>query len=190
MYPVRFLLRGVRSVIRRLRSDGPGSTWIWLHGHGIPLLTGVPRLRFSRINPLLHVGPQHGRAGKRFLTRQGFTHSVSLRAEFDDVASGVALSHHCHLPTIDGEAPSIEQLRDGCAFLAAAIAAGAKVYIHCQSGVGRAPTLAAAFLISQGAELSNAVEAIRRVRPFIALTPVQIEQLAQFERMQSGLVQR
>jgi predicted protein tyrosine phosphatase len=176
-----FLLRGLRSVLHRICSEGPRRTCVWLYGQGLPLVTGIPHLRFSRITSALHVGPQHGHAGKRFLTRQGFTHSVSLRAEFDDVASGLALAHHCHLPTIDGEAPSLEHLDQGTAFLRAAVTEGAKVYIHCQSGIGRAPTLTAAFLRSQGVNLPAALEAIRRVRPFVALTPVQLDRLAEFE---------
>ena len=183
MKPARFLLRGLQSTVRRLRSQGMARTALWLYGQGVPLLTGVPILQFSRITQAVHVGPQHGRTGKRFLERNGFTHSVSLRAELDDAAHGLSLRCHCHLPTIDGHPPTIEQLEQGVAFLAEAVAGGAKVYIHCQSGIGRAPTLAAAYLISQGSNWTTAVDTIRRIRPFIDLTPGQVEQLGLFKTL-------
>jgi protein-tyrosine phosphatase len=55
------------------------------------------------------------------------------------------------------------------------------VYIHCAGGVGRAPTLAAAYFITQGMTLDEALALIRRTRPFIHIMPAQMDQLRQFE---------
>jgi protein-tyrosine phosphatase len=174
---LRFLLDGTRKFLRRLRTQGPRLTLVWLYGRGLPLITGVPLLRYGQVTPALFVGSQHGRMGKRKLQRLGIHASVNLRSEFDDDAHGLALASACHLPTPDNTAPSLEHLHQGIAFIRKVLESGGKVYVHCLSGIGRAPTLAAAYLISQGMTAEEAVEAVRRVRPFIDLTPPQIEQL-------------
>ncbi len=59
----------------------------------------------------------------------------------------------------------------------AAVAARGSVYVHCQSGVGRAPTLAAAWLMHGGMDAGLGVALLRRVRPFLYPTPPLVEQL-------------
>jgi dual specificity MAP kinase phosphatase len=179
-----FPVRAARSLVRRLRRDGVRPTLTWLHGHGLPRLTGVPTLRrYSCVHPGLYIGAQHGPRGKRRLERWGFRHAVSLREEFDDAAHGLALAHYCYLPTTDGTAPTLEHLRQGVAFIDGALRAGGKVYVHCLSGVGRAPTLAAAYLIGQGLCSREALALIRSIRPFVELSAVQVERLEQVEAL-------
>ena len=55
-----------------------------------------------------------------------------------------------------------------------------KVYVHCQSGVGRAPTMAAAFLLAQGLGLEESLTLLQRARPFVDLTATQVGQLREF----------
>jgi protein-tyrosine phosphatase len=174
---LRFLLLGMRNFVRRLCTQGAGHTLVWLYGRGLPLLTGIPLLRYGQVTPALFVGSQHGRLGKRKLERLGIHASVNLRSEFDDAAHGLALRSACHLPTPDNTAPTLEHLHEGIAFIRNILEDGGRVYIHCLSGIGRAPTLAAAYLMSEGMTVEEAVETIRRVRPFIDLTRPQIEQL-------------
>jgi dual specificity MAP kinase phosphatase len=128
----------------------------------------------------VYVGPQIGRWGQQRLWRLGIRASVNLRVEFDDVIAGVAFPEHLRLPTVDNEAPTLEHLAAGVAFIERVVAAGGRVYVHCQSGVGRAPTLAVAYLVSTGCELAEALSCMQRVRPFVALTPPQQVQLARF----------
>ena len=176
----RRLRSGMRSAVRRLRRDGCAETFRWLGGHVLPCLTGVPLPRYSRVVPELFVGAQIGRVGKRTLHRRGVRASINMRAEFDDAARGVALADHLWLPTIDGEAPLLDHLWQGVAFIERIVAAGGKVYVHCESGVGRAPTMAAAFLLARGMELEAALELLRRARPFIDPTPPQLDCLCHF----------
>ena len=75
----------------------------------------------------------------------------------------------------------MEHLNQGVDFINKAIAQGGKVYIHCGGGVGRAPAMAAAYFISQGYERDQAIELIRKARPFIRIMPAQMEQLERFE---------
>ena len=166
---------------QRLKRDGLKTTLLWLYGRGIPALTGAPMVKYSLIAPGVLVGPQHRQAGLRRLATIGVRYCVNMRTEFDDAEHGLAPEHYCHLPTVDDEAPTLEQLRRGVEFVERAISAGESVYIHCGGGIGRAPTMAAAYFISQGYTLDEAIALIRETRPFIHVMPPQLDQLRRFE---------
>ncbi|HNT74749.1 MAG TPA: dual specificity protein phosphatase [Anaerolineae bacterium] len=167
---------------RRLAEQGSRVTWLWLkdkiqqrtHGFSLP--------EVSRVEPLLYVGGQPRRRGLAHMQRLGITASVNMREEVDDARRGVALEHYLWLPTTDDRPPTLEMLTRGVAFITAHIAAGRGVYIHCAAGVGRAPTMAAAYLVSKGLTPSLAWERIRRVRPFIRPTPCQLVIVEDFAR--------
>ena len=172
--PMGQFLSDVRSRLQR------AGLACWVYGHVWPCLTGVPATRFSEVSAQLYVGAQIGRAGKWRLQRLGVGASVNLRAEFDDLASGLAFPDHLHLPTVNGEAPTIAQLRTGVEFIGRVLRGGGCVYVHCDLGVGRAPLLAVAYLVSTGCELAEALERLQRVRPFVEFTATQTDQLARF----------
>lgn len=177
--------KGGRIVRRRLQTQGWRATALWAYARGIPYITGVPLLAYSRVTPALYVGPQYRARGKPTLARAGITHIVNMRSEFDDAAHGLlpqdAPGRYCHLPTPDDRAPSPAHLAQGTAFIRDAIGNGGKVYIHCSAGVGRAPTMAAAYLIGQGCDMDAALDLIRKARPFIYLTPPQIQALRRLD---------
>jgi predicted protein tyrosine phosphatase len=173
--------KGITIIWMRLRSQGPGTTLLWLYGRGMPFLTGVPLLRYSQVTPQLYVGSQFNARGKRMLELQGFDACVNMRIEKDDAACGLALPRYLYLPTVDDAAPSIAHLEEGVRFIDDVIRGGGKVYIHCGAGVGRAPTMAAAYLLSQGCTLDEALARIRKARPFITITPPQMERLREIE---------
>ena len=108
---------------------------------------------------------------------RGITSVVDMRVEFDDREAGIAPPRYLHLRVIDDQAPTLEQLREGCAFIAEELAEGGTVYVHCGSGIGRAATMAAAYLISTGQTDQEAWALIRASRPFIRPTPPQFEQI-------------
>jgi hypothetical protein len=172
--------KGWLILLRRFRTQGVSTTLLWMYGRGMPFLTGIPLLRFSQVTPQLFVGPQYRAPGKRLLEQQGFTACVNMRIERDDAAGGLALAQYLHLPTVDDDAPSIEHLHQGVDFIRQAIAGGGKVYVHCGAGVGRAPSMAAAYLVAEGHSLEEALAMIRKARPFIAITPPQMDQLKKF----------
>jgi protein-tyrosine phosphatase len=144
-------------------------------------VTGIPLLCDGRITPLIYVGPQYGWLGKWKLKRAGIRHVVSLRAEFNDAEYGLTLGSYCYLPTEDETAPSMEHLWRGVTFIRQAVERGERVYIHCMAGKGRAPTMAAAYLISRGMDAFEALETVCRGRRCTDLTPVQREQLVVFQ---------
>ncbi len=164
----------------RLSHQGVRVTLWWAADHVVRTFNGAPLHRVSQITPALHVGGQYRRRGWRRLAARGVTAVVNMRVEFDDRAAGIAPSRYLHLPTVDDAAPTLEHLRAGAEFVAAEAAQGGSVYVHCGSGVGRAATMAAAYLVSTGLTVEQAWAQIRAVRPFIRPTPVQVEQVRRF----------
>jgi protein-tyrosine phosphatase len=181
---LKLIQKGVRILVYRLRTQGVRTTLLWSYARGIPAVTGIPIMKYSRITPEIYVGPQYRRAGKRKLLRTGINGVVNMRIEFDDAAHGLALEHYCHLPTVDDHAPTLDDLHQGVAFIHKVTTGRGKVYIHCGGGIGRAPTMAAAYFISQGLGLDEAIRLIKKSRPFIKMMPVQMEQLRRFEALQ------
>lgn len=144
-------------------------------------LFGTPVFRFSRVAPQLYVSGQYNKRGERRLRQEGINAVVNMRAEFSDEEAGIAPERYLHLSVIDNTPPTFEQLQQGVQFIRTEIEQGNKVYIHCAAGVGRAPTMAAAYLISQGLSTDAAWKTIQSVRPFIRPTLAQREQIKQFE---------
>jgi protein-tyrosine phosphatase len=168
-------------LVRRIRTQGLKRTLVWLWAVGFPYVTGRVPLRWSKVTPQLYLGPQYGSAGLAGLRRAGINASVSLRDEYDDAQFGLALADYSYLPTVDNTAPSMQHLDEGVAFIKRMVDDGKIVYVHCGSGVGRSPTVVAAYLIEQGKSMEEAIEQIHHVRPFIRILPEQIERLKEYE---------
>lgn len=144
------------------------------------LTTGAPARRYSQIAANLHVGGQHNGRGLSVLRQRGVTAVVSMRGEFDDREQAISPPRYLHLPTVDNHAPTLEQLRTGVHFIQEEIQKGGAVYIHCWEGVGRAPTMVAAYLVSTGMSPQEAWEHIGRIRPFIRPVVSQLDQIERF----------
>lgn len=144
------------------------------------IIRGAPLFRYSRITPQLYVGGQHRRHGLWRMHDEGITVIVNLRQKLDDSRKGIQLDHYLHLPTRDNTPPKYDQLLEGVTFIKAQLALGRKVYVHCGVGVGRAPTLVAAFLVSEGMTSTDAWREIRAIRPFIMPLRQQLRQVERF----------
>ncbi len=186
---LNYARKGLRILAHRLRTQGLRVTLLWAYGRGWPKLTGVPLFRYSRITPQIYVGGQYGQRGKRKLEAAGIRADLNLRTEFDDAAHGLALEQYCHLPTVDDDAPSVEHLQQGVNFIRRMLENGDSVYIHCAGGVGRAPTMAAAYFVTQGMTVDEALALIRRTRPFINIMPPQMARLHEFAAIHRQLTQ-
>jgi hypothetical protein len=181
--PIR---KGLRILWERTTRQGVWSTVLWAVDHAVRVITGANIARLSQITPQLHVGGQFRRRGWRRLAARGVTAVVNMRRELDDRALGIAPPRYLYLPTIDDQAPTLEQLREGVDFVGTEIARGGGVYIHCGAGVGRAATMAAAYLVHSGLSLDEAWARVRKVRPFVRPTAAQIAQLERFAETASG----
>jgi protein-tyrosine phosphatase len=169
--------KAINIIRRRLKEQGLYTTMLWLYGRGIPLLTGRPLLQYCEVTPQLFVGSQFRSQGLKYLESRGIDHIVNLRIEKDDRIYGVSPEKYCYLPTVDDEAPITQHLDDGVRFIRAQNKNGKNVFIPGGGGGGRPPTMAAAYLISTGLTLADALQRIRKARPFITITQPQMRAL-------------
>lgn len=180
MKALRLAFKGLSILAWRLRHHGLRVTFAWAWTRLYLWTARRPVLRYCLVTPQLCVGGQINARGWRWLAEQGFTADVNMRSELDDTSLGIEPEAYLWLPTHDDHAPTLEQLATGVAFIRQAIEGGAKVYVHCASGVGRAPTMAAAYLISTGLRPDQAWALIRKTRPFVKPTQPQLAVLEQF----------
>lgn len=177
---LRLVVKGMGIVVWRLRYHGVAVTFTWAWTRLYLWTVRRPVWRYCTITADLCVGGQINAAGWRWLAARGITGVVNMRSEFDDAAHGIAPDAYIWLPTPDDHAPTMQQLRSGVGFISQVIQQGGKVCVHCASGVGRAPTMAAAYLISTGMRVEEAIALIRQVRPFVKPTEPQLGILEQF----------
>jgi hypothetical protein len=178
--PLRLAIKGLGILVWRLRYQGLAATFTWAWTRVYLWLMGRPVLRYCQITPELYVGGRMNARGWRRLAAQGLTASLNMRSEFDDAVYGLGPEDYLWLPTDDDHAPTLDQLRQGVGFIRATLERGGRVYVHCASGVGRAPTMAAAYLVSTGLTPGEALALIRKTRPFIKPMAVQVAALEQF----------
>ncbi len=167
-------------VYRRLLEQGVGPMRLWLRDKIARRMTGFSPQEISEVQPRLYVGGQHTRGGLARMLAAGIGAVVNMREESDDAEREAAPEHYLWLPTTDDHAPTPENLARGVSFITEHLATERGVYIHCASGVGRAPTMAAAYLVSTGMDPEAAWAAIRARRSFIRPTPPQIEAVAAY----------
>lgn len=174
------LFKRLIHLVQILRKQGLRLTLIESYEQIVKIITGAPTEHFSRILPDVFVGGQFTGAGWPILEKRGVTAVVSMRGEFDDREAGIAPERYLYLPTVDNHAPTLAQLQEGVDFIREELANGGKVYIHCWEGIGRAVTMAAAYLVSTGMTPEDAWLHLRAIRPFIRPVEAQIEQVARF----------
>jgi protein-tyrosine phosphatase len=139
-------------------------------------------LNASIIEPDLLVGGQFRPDQWPALHALGVRAVLSLQAEREDRFAGGAPERLLRLAVQDFTPPTIEQLADGIAFISAAHQAGLTVFVHCHAGVGRAPLMAAAYLMyRQKLDHRTALARIRAARPIIGLNQSQIKRLRELE---------
>jgi len=97
-----------------------------------------------------------------------------------DVARARVLGLVRHnIPVKDYCAPSVDQLEQFVK-LVIALPQGAKAIVHCNAGIGRTGTFAAAYWVAKGATVSEAIDRVRNARPGAVETPEQEAALNDF----------
>lgn len=114
------------------------------------------------------------------LLKKGVSADISLEAEKVDSPFGV--EYYLWLPVVDETPPSMGQFAVGVEMLKKLIDLDVKIYVHCQHGHGRAPSLVAAYLIAQGKSVNEAINIIENKRPSIHLNDLQKEALEEYKR--------
>jgi protein-tyrosine phosphatase len=172
-------------IYRRLIEHGILATYLWVTDKVLRRILGFSPPKISEVIPGLYVGGQQTMRGLQRMRNLGITAVINMREESDDTARGVSLDHYLWLPITDDAAPPLDALERGSRFIAEHLAAGRGVYVHCASGVGRAPTLAAAHLVDKGKTPAEAWSIVRKGRPFIRPTPPQIAVIETYARFRA-----
>ncbi|HYR18585.1 MAG TPA: dual specificity protein phosphatase family protein [Myxococcales bacterium] len=135
-------------------------------------------MNLSWVTPHLAVGGSFGMEEAAELARgQGIERVVDLRSECCDDEE-VLRSHGLlllKLPTDDGCAVSQERLDEGVAWVDAQLAAGRRVFVHCEHGIGRSALLGLCVLVSLGHDPLEALALLKRARRQASPGPEQLE---------------
>lgn len=115
-------------------------------------------------------------AGK--LLKLGFDADINLEEARPEAPPATKI--YLWLPTQDHTPPTQDQLHSGVAAIRELANRNLKIYVHCRNGHGRAPTLVAAYLMTRGKSVEEALEFIKSKRPKIHLQDSQVEALNAF----------
>jgi len=135
------------------------------------------------VSPWLLVGPALDRSGYAELAADGVTHVLDLRDEASDdpaLMRSLGLSWR-QVPIVDRAAPTRAQLDEINAWLDATGDRQPVVYVHCEGGLGRSPTIAMALLMRRGFTRAEAHRLVTGVRSVAAPTEAQDEWLSGLE---------
>jgi protein-tyrosine phosphatase len=139
-------------------------------------------LNLSQVTPLLYVGGQFQPEQWPAIAALGIVAVLSLQAEREDQFAGPEPARLLRLPVIDFTPPSLDQLDEGVAFVTTCVLAEQPVLVHCHSGIGRAPVMAAAYLMAnQALSHRDALERVRAARPIIGPNLAQLARLREYE---------
>jgi len=137
---------------------------------------------YGRVAPWLIVGPVLDADGYAHLAEVGVTHVLDLRSEDSDdpeLMKSLGLSWR-RIPIDDREAPATAQLDEINEWLESG-AGAATVYVHCEGGLGRSPTMAIALLMRRGFTRAEAHRLVIGARSVAAPTDVQGAWLAELD---------
>lgn len=138
-------------------------------------------LNISQVEPLLFVGGQFRAEQWPLLRALGVRAVLSLQAEREDSFAGEPPERTLRLLVPDFTPPTLDQLAEGVTFIEVAHRSMQPVFVHCHAGVGRAPIMAAAYLVaSRRIVYSEALAHVRAARPIIGPNPAQVGRLREF----------
>lgn len=138
-----------------------------------------PQLRYSHVAPGIYLGGKITPRVFRTFRDWGITGVVSMRTSKppqtpDDIET-------LWLPTKDWTPPSLKSFAKGVSFIQDKLADKGAVYIHCQLGEGRGPSMAAAYLIANGMTVDEAVARLVKYRPMVHPNAQQLKRLAEWQ---------
>jgi atypical dual specificity phosphatase len=87
-----------------------------------------------------------------------------------------------HVPVVDMEAPTQEQLAHCISAIRRAHERPMGVAVHCTAGLGRTGVVLACCLVEKGMSASNAIARVRRLRPGSIETQEQADAVVEFAR--------
>lgn len=140
----------------------------------------TPELKYSHVAPNIYLGGKYPRKAYEIFEDWGVTGIISMRThESPPAPVGISL---LRLPTKDWSAPAIRDFKKGVEFINHHVRQGGSVYIHCQLGEGRGPSMAAAYLVTKGFSVDEAVTQLAKYRPFVKPNEKQLKRLAEWQQ--------
>lgn len=146
-----------------------------------------PKMEYSEITPQIYVGgsmccKEHAEHHWQKLSEIGVYADIDLRREQEEIPHKVEV--HLKLPVVDTFPPTPLQTKLGVELIDSVVKDGKKVYVHCQVGHGRSPTLVAAyFILKEGLSSDEAIAKVKAGRAEAHPTDRQVEFLKQLESL-------
>jgi dual specificity MAP kinase phosphatase len=125
-------------------------------------------LRFSRITDYLTIGARPAGPALCYLKESGFKHVIDLNADPEeaDETLRVGISYH-PAEVRDNDAVQVWLAKFDLAIgiMRRASDKAEPVYLHCTYGKGRSPTMAMAYLITEGHTVEEAIAVVKSKHP-------------------------
>ncbi len=110
----------------------------------------------------------------------GVCAEINLKAESKEIPPD-NIDIYAWLPVKDKNAPTYDQLLIGSSIINEAVQNGNVIYVHCQYGHGRSPTMVAAYFIRyKKMSVDDALKLISSKRPEVHMETLQVEELNKF----------
>ena len=157
-------------------------TFVW----NVALGRWLRRRRWwDRIEPQLILGAMPLRRDIASLAEEGVTGIVNMCQEY---AGPLDLyqkhqMEQLHLPTVDFNPPSLQDIRRGVTFIDQQVKGGGTVYIHCKAGRARSATVLLCYLIKhRDLTPEQAQQLLRQRRPHVHPTLTKRQVVIDFAR--------
>ncbi len=117
----------------------------------------------------------------------GISAVINLRKEHQDVFVQPFPVAYLWLPVEDHTDPTLEQILLGVQFIDTAVQAGKRVLVHCKMGIGRSPTMAAAYFVWKDQTVTDAIRQVEGTRRIMGpvVSRVALNELAAYLKQKS-----
>jgi len=143
-------------------------------------IMGIPLPTHCRIEHNLYVGAKPGWFGSLVLKASFFSKTICLLDDEECKKSNVFFDV-IHLPLPEFVEIPNERLLSYIQQIGILRKDKQKLFIHCREGVGRAPSVAASLLISEGLSVSDALRVVLTGRAVSDINSLQLKSLYEFE---------
>jgi protein-tyrosine phosphatase len=133
----------------------------------------------SFINQNLSVG---GTSKIEYLAKEGIRAIVDMRAEDSDdpIEMDRFKMNYIRLSVPDRAVPDLNEVISTTKWIRKQCMQGSKVFIHCNLGRGRGPLMAVLYLISEGMKTDEAIQTVRKARPYCYFNSAQLQIIKKF----------